>query len=188
MHQIYSRSQDNSDSMLWLSKLRSVGNSCRILLSRLHCTKTIQTTLNLMSGSTHLGFNDPTEQYRTFKPFSGMNNSNGYNNSVISNISISTIYELYAQNSRLCESSWMMRSILGSYLILHESCPWLTHCICILGDVLSIDHTMRTAAKAVIIDKSHQRIKPFSAVLQVLDEESRILTWVWLSLSILQPN
>ena len=153
-------------------------------------TKTIQTTLNLMSGSTHLGFNDPTEQYRTFKPFSGINDSNGYNNSVISNVSISTIYELYAQNSRLRESSWMTRSILGSYcyLILHESCPLLTHCICILGDVLSIDHTMRTAAKAVVIDKSHQRIKPFSAVFQVLDEESRILAWVQLSLSILQPN
>ena len=53
----------------------------------------------------------------------------------------------------------MTHSILGSYLIIHESCLWLTHCICILGDVLSIDHTMRTAAKAVIIDKSHQHCR-----------------------------
>ena len=141
-------------------------------------TKTIQTTLNLASGSTHLGFNDPTKQYQTFKPFSGMNDSNGYNNSVISNVLISIIYELYAQNSRLHESSWMTCSILGSYLIIHESCLWLTHCICILGDVLSIDHTMRTAAKAVVINKSHQCIKPFSAVFQVLNEELRILAWV----------
>ena len=36
MHQIYSRSQDNSDSMLWPSKLCSVGDSHRILLSHLH--------------------------------------------------------------------------------------------------------------------------------------------------------
>ena len=47
-----------------------------------------------------------------------------------------------------------------------------------LGDVLSIDHTIKTAAKAVIVDKSGQHIKPFSAVFQVLDEELRILAWV----------
>jgi hypothetical protein len=37
---------------------------------------------------------------------------------------------------------------------------------------------MRTATKAVVVDKSRQRIKPFSAVFQVIDEESRILAWV----------
>src|SRR5260370_32489896 len=36
MHEINSRSQDNSDSMFWQSKLHSVGNSRRILLSHLH--------------------------------------------------------------------------------------------------------------------------------------------------------
>ncbi len=38
MHQINGRSQDNSDSMFWPSKLHSVGDSCRILLSHLHRT------------------------------------------------------------------------------------------------------------------------------------------------------
>ena len=142
--------------------------------------KSIQTTLNLTSSSTHLGFNNPTKQYRTFMPFSGMNDPNSYNNSVISNISISAIYDLHAQNSWLHESTWVMQSILGRCLT-HKSCPWLMHCICIPGNILSINHTMWTAAKAIIINKSGQCIKPFSAVFQVLDEESRILTWVWLS-------
>src|SRR5260370_21433596 len=92
--------------------------------------KSVQMTLNLVSGSTQLGLNNPTQQYWTFMPFSGMNDSNGYNNSVISNVLISAIYELYAQNSQLCESTWMTCSILG-IIYIHESCLWLTHYLCI---------------------------------------------------------
>ena len=65
---------------------------------------------------------------------------------------------------------------------------WLTCCICILGDILSIDHTMRTATKAVVVDKSRQRIKPFSMVFQVIDEESRILAWVSVKLDTLPSD
>ena len=73
--------------------------------------KSIQPTLNLMSSSTHLGFNNLKEQYWTFMPLSSMNDPNGYNNSIILNVSISAIYDLYAQNSWLHKSTWMMQSI-----------------------------------------------------------------------------
>src|SRR5260370_5865998 len=46
--------------------------------------RSVQMTLNLTPGLTQLGINNPTEQYRTFMPFSSINDSNGYNNSVLS--------------------------------------------------------------------------------------------------------
>lgn len=48
----------------------------------------------------------------------------------------------------------------------------------VIGRVLSIDHTMKTAGKAVIIDSDGKRIKPFTGVFQAIDEDSRILGWV----------
>ena len=112
--------------------------------------------------------------------FSAMDDSNGYNDSVILATAISAIYELYAQSSWSHESAQLMRSILGNYCTVHhaQSCLWLTCCICMLGNILSIDHTMKTAGKVVIVNKSHQHIKPFLAVFQFLDEESKILAWV----------
>ena len=140
----------------------------------------IQTTLSFAPGSAHLGINDISKHSQSLVPFSAMDDSNGYNDSVILATAISTTYELDAQSSQSHESAQLMCSILGNYCTVHcaQSCLWLTCCICMLGDILSIDHMMKTAGKAVIVDKSHQHIKPFSAVFQVLDEESKILAWV----------
>ena len=140
----------------------------------------LQTTLSFASGSAHLELNDLTKQYQSLVPFSGMDDPNGYNDSVISYTSISAIYKLYAQNSQLCESTKLLCSILGNYCTVccAQSCLWLTCCISMLSDVLCIDHTMKSATKAVVVNKSHQHIKPFLAVFQVIDEESKILAWV----------
>ncbi len=137
----------------------------------------LQTTLSFASGSGHLGLNDPTKQYQSPVPFSQMDDPNGYNDSVISYTSISAIYKLYAQKSQMCESTKLLCSILGNYCTVHCA-QWLTCCISMLGDVLSIDHTMKSATKAVMVDKSCQHIKPFLAVFQVIDEELKILAWV----------
>ena len=140
----------------------------------------LQTTLTFASGSACLGLNDLTKQYRSPVPFSGMDDPNGYNDSVISCTAISAIYNLYAQNSRSHESTQLMCSILGNYCTVHcaQSCLRLICCICMLGNILSIDHTMKMATKAEVVNKSCQHIKPFLAVFQVLDEELKILAWV----------
>ena len=102
--------------------------------------------------------------------FSAMDDSNGYNDSVILATAINAIYELYAQSSWSHESAQLMHSILGNYCTVRcaQSCLWLTHCISMLGNILSIDHMMKTAGKAVIVDKSCQHIKPFLPVFRFL--------------------
>ena len=124
-----------------------------------------------------------TQKVNVFQPpvslqkFSSYDDPNGYDNDWITNDMITNVYVEFMNKTRQCKSMSYCKTWTGLAFSGWIQCWTLTEYI--VGIILSLDNTFKSAGKAVVIDKNWTRRKLMKGgILSVINELNEIVAWV----------
>jgi hypothetical protein len=109
--------------------------------------------------------------------FSGPWDANGYNDGCITDDLVTDIYVSFSDQTRKSESQELLRTLTGQWN--GTDCTLSTHMPSEQAICLSLDNTMKVAAKALVVDTSgtHSRLMK-GGILSALSERNLIIAWV----------